>query len=480
MEISNFNFYKNKTVIPYLYGFLFALSIILINPWGGEDWGKIWIEPKLLVIQLLIILNLLVVLHHVSRYALVIPSAWKIGFGLWLLFLGFGVTSTFLSPFPLRSFWGLPSLGDGLFYWFFVAAFVVSNALLLHLKPKLIRYQVYGLLMGGVILALSIFIQVYDWRIDYTTTSGQISKINPEMLKSKIWKGQMPIGFYTNRGEVAFPLAIEVVLTLLGLLWGWIYPPLAGVVYLLVCTALFHTKCRTALLALLVALTCLLVRFRSDSKKRKIVICYGVGLFLVSYLIFKTSATLLTPELTSSASSESVKHGIKLNDFTSFGIRMDLWKLSLQGIAKRPLFGWGFDGLGIAFPFIADWTGQHQGYLFDKVDVAEILSLKEFLFTYLGVDGMVHVGVIMVQKAHNLIIDTAISVGIFGLISYISLLMFFLICAFKSTLLGIEAVAITYLVYTLTWYESGQFSHLGWWGLSVGLGCTRLFKGKKE
>jgi O-antigen ligase len=32
--------------------------------------------------------------------------------------------------------------------------------------------------------------------------------------------------------------------------------------------------------------------------------------------------------------------------------RSPMWTLSARGIKKRPLFGWGFDGFGIAYPYI--------------------------------------------------------------------------------------------------------------------------------
>jgi hypothetical protein len=110
--------------------------------------------------------------------------------------------------------------------------------------------------------------------------------------------------------------------------------------------------------------------------------------------------------------------------------------------------------------------------------VSEIKAIGNLLFIYLGTDGNEHIGIVMGNKVHNLILDTTISVGIIGLVSYLSTFAFFIWCAINSLFLGIEATAIAYLVYTMTWYESGQFSHLGWWGLSVGLGCTTLFKGK--
>ena len=112
--------------------------------------------------------------------------------------------------------------------------------------------------------------------------------------------------------------------------------------------------------------------------------------------------------------------------------------------------------------------------------MAKIIRVYDYDFDYLGVDGIVHTGYLITNKAHNLIMDVALSLGIVGLISYISLFIFFIWCAINSSFYAVEATAISYLIYTLTWYESGQFSHLGWWGMSVGLGCTKLFQDKKK
>lgn len=153
--------------------------------------------------------------------------------------------------------------------------------------------------------------------------------------------------------------------------------------------------------------------------------------------------------------------------------RLHLWQLSLTGIAQRWLRGWGFDGFGIAFPFIADWDGQHQGYLPEKVAVAQVLRLNDFTFDYQGIDGQFYTGILITNKAHNLVLDTALSVGIVGLVCYSFLWLFFMRKALRTPLVGLESVAIAYLVYAFTWYESAQFSHLAWWVLSVGFGVPK-------
>ncbi len=440
--------------LPTLYTLLFALSLILINPWGFQR-GEIWTQPKVLGMQLITTCNSWVMLHQQRQGSLTIPLIWKLGLGLWTLFLGVGLTATLLSPFPLRSLWGQSTLGDGWVYWVLLAAFVLSNALVLQIAPTLLRPQLYGLLIGGVIVALSIFPQVFDWRIDYTATSGLISLSSPQMLQSTVWRNQMPIGLYSNRGHTAFVLAVVGVLSFLGWRWGWVRPLPATVICILASTALFYTQVRGGGLALLVALAYLLWRCLDDTARRWFVQRYGTKLFLTS-CVFAIAALSLK----------------NLEHFSSG--RLHLWQLALRGIVKRLLWGWGFDGFGIAFPFIADFSRNHQEYLLEKVAVAQVLKLDDFSFDYQGTDGKLHTGILITNKVHNLLLDTTLSVGVIGLLCYALLWWFFLKCTVRTALLGIEAVGITYLVYTLTWYESAQFSHLAWWALSVGLGYPRV------
>ncbi|MHC5825300.1 MAG: O-antigen ligase family protein, partial [Nostoc sp.] len=73
---------------------------------------------------------------------------------------------------------------------------------------------------------------------------------------------------------------------------------------------------------------------------------------------------------------------------------------------------------------------------------------------------------ITATKAHNLFIDTALSVGIIGLPVYLGLIALCLWCVLKSPYRDIGAVAIAYLIFTFTWYESAQYTHIFWWSLS--------------
>ncbi|MFM2064655.1 MAG: hypothetical protein RLZZ507_4326 [Cyanobacteriota bacterium] len=138
--------------------------------------GEIWTQPKVFVIFLICIFNLLILWD--ARHDIKITYNWKISKLLWQIFLGIALISTIQSPFPLRSLLGQEQMGDGLLYWLLIAIFSLSNNLLIKQHPELARSQLQGLVIGGVILALSIFPQVINWKIDYTATTGKLIQDN--------------------------------------------------------------------------------------------------------------------------------------------------------------------------------------------------------------------------------------------------------------------------------------------------------------
>ena len=203
--------------MKHLYTWLFALSIILINPWGYNR-GEIWTYPKIFALLLITILNISIL--SIQKFDITLSRNWKISKLLWEIFLGIGLLSTMFSPFPLRSLFGQNEMGDGWLYWLLIAAFTLSNTLVLRHRPSIVRFQVNGLIIGGVILALSIFPQVINWTIDYTATSGQLFRDN--ILASTIFQTQQPIGLYSHRGHAAFVLAAVAVLAVTSWQKGWV------------------------------------------------------------------------------------------------------------------------------------------------------------------------------------------------------------------------------------------------------------------
>ncbi|MEG4508064.1 hypothetical protein QUA81_31075 [Microcoleus sp. F6_B4] len=55
-----------------------------------------------------------------------------------------------------------------------------------------------------------------------------------------------------------------------------------------------------------------------------------------------------------------------------------------------------------------------------------------------------------------------------GLISYAALWGYYIYLGINSPVSGIEAIAIAYLVFALTWFDCAQYAHIPWWALSTG------------
>ncbi len=404
--------------------------------------GEIWTQPKVFAISLICILNLLILWEDTEHLKL--PQSWKINRLLWEIFLGIGLIATVASPFPWRSLLGQEQMGDGLLYWLLISIFTLSNNLLLRLHPELARSQLQGLVIGGVILAISIFPQTINWRIDYTATSGQLLRDN--ILASTIFQNQQPIGLYSHRGHASFVLAAVAIITLVGWRWRWIRNRDAVIASILIIPALLLTQTRAGILAFLVAGVYWFYQSGITKKVGSFMLC---TLLVALLFIGVVSSTRQIEALNQFNFDNSTKI---LKQLTSD--RIYLWELSARGIGKRPLLGWGMNGFGSAYPYVinSNWL--------------KMTRLGEFTFDYQNSDGRHKTQALITVKAHNLILDTTLSVGVLGLVVYSLLLGLCLWLVIKSSYCGIETVAVAYLVFTFTWFECAQFTHIVWWGLS--------------
>lgn len=412
-----------------LYTLLYALSIILINPWGSSR-GLIWTSPKVFVIWLIVGVNLALLWEQ--RKALTIPRQWKISLILWTIFLLIGAISTLQSPFPLTSFFGQDQMGDGWLYWLLIAAFTLSNSLLLIVHPQLINSQFQGLLIGGMILSVSIFPQIIDWRIDYTATMGQI--IRADVLASSIFQGQQPIGLYSHRGHAAIVLALIAITAIVGWFWRFTTTKLTAITLILTVPALLLTSTRSAILAWIVASAYLL-----RGKYYKILVgIVPIAIIAIGIMTVSRPLDWSKPTIAQIMSSRS-----------------PMWTLSVRGLKKRPLFGWGFDGFGIAYPYIRN-----------PQVTPIVVNLDEFTYDYINIKGEISTREISTYKAHNWILDTTLSVGILWLLAAMALWGYYVCLALNSSLGGIEAVVIAYLIFTFTWFDCAQYAHIAWWMMS--------------
>lgn len=395
---------------------LFCLSIVLINPFG-IDKGMIWSQPKILAVELICILNLFIISQNWKR--LKFSLIWKLVALLWGIFILIGILATINSFGPMRSLLGQSIAKDGLLYWILITVFTLSNAMVLKLNPGIGRSQLKGLVIGGVILALSVIPQVIDWHIDYTITSGQLFKNH--ILRSTIYREQQPIGLYSHRGFASFTLAAIGIIALVGWRWKWINTRFSQVFLVVIISALLLTQTRAGLLAFAVGAGYLL-----EKKHYKLILTGALAKLAVGIVGI---ACILV--ITIFSQSRNVGGDSIISNFTSN--RNYLWKISTTRIKMRPL-GWGFDGFEIAYPHLPDGT------------------IKTIPIT--------------ATKAHNLFIDVTLSVGIIGLVVYLGLIGLCLCYVLRSPYRDIGAVAIAYLIFTFTWYESAQYTHIFWWSLS--------------
>lgn len=472
----------NFSDLSFAYSLLFALSLVLINPWG-ENLGAVWTASKFKVVIALTVLTWGVLLgtffwrkRRPDRVApFDVGRSWWLAAGLWLAFLGSGAVTILLSPVTFRSARiANNEMGDGWVYWFCVAALVLGNALLLRRFPKLFRAQLYGLLLGGLLSVLAIFVQVVDWKIDFTDTTGRIFQgSNPLTLQSGVPRSWMPIAFTSIRGHVGFIVAALGVLSLVCMVRGWLERRYGWPLYALFLVSVYLTATRGAQVAFVVGMVYLLVRFWRVPGGRRVV-AIALAPLLLGGALLASGITAAGQQRKMPSVQAIVKNPLK---FTS--ARSNLWPSALRGIEQRPLFGWGFNGFGLAWPHVNNFEvmwGQKlaRGQDGKPIGVVRILRNNHSSFEYLGTDGKPHRVFGLTNKAHNIFLDTALSVGIVGALIYAGLFGLFLVVTARGAAWGLEAVAIVYLAFGMTWFESAQFSHLAWWALSVGLAFYAL------
>ncbi len=481
----------NLSDLGFLYGLLFTLSLVLINP-RGVPYGGIWTTPKLYVVAALAALTWSVLLVLGVRYflkrtrgegaeTLSLPTGWGVAAGLWLALLVSGGVTVFSSPVTFRSARiANAEMGDGWVYWACIAALVLGNALLLKRFPSLFKAQLVGLLVGGVLSALAVFAQSVNWTLDFTDSSGRIwyevtRAPNLSRLESGIFRGWMPIGFTSNRGHVGFILSALTVLVLVCLTRGWLRGRVAWPLYALFLAAVYLTSSRGVLLAFGVGMCYLLVRFWRHPEGRRVM--------LIAFTPLVLGGALLGSGLVGSGWSRTLPplRTIIENPFGFTSARSNLWPTAVDGVRARPLFGWGYNGYGLAWPHVNDFDVKWRTYLArvpgkpkQSIGVVRILRNNHSSFEYLGEDGRRHRVSTPTNKAHNIILDTAVSVGLVGLTLYALLFGFFVWLTARGRGWGLEALAIVYLVFGLTWFESAQYSHVVWWALSAGLAFYAL------
>lgn len=487
--------------LGFVFGALCCFSLTLIQPWG-EPRADVWTDPKvysLIALTCLCYATLAGDAFFRWRYKegerLSVPRGWPLAAILWAALLAWGYYSARSSPVNFKNaIVAHVEMGDGWLYWVWVGAFVLGNALLLRRFPEFFKPQLYGFLFAGLLMVVAVGAQSVDWRLDFTRTMGQeVSTPNPDVqnrLLSNIYQGQMPIGLTSHRGHAAFVVAALGVLCLLAMVRGWLRPRLGWPLYALLLAGIFLTATRGAQIAFVAGLIYLSVRFwREKSLRRSLALAWtpllaGILAVGVAVLLGVPSVTrnmpsmeVLQKRVNTNSDARTINWNKVIGILTSD--RSNYWPVAVKGIEMRPLRGWGYNGFGLAFGYANDFNNRYKMNLAQTNDkkaipIEKIVGTDHYYFRYLGTDGARHLGALISNKSHNLFLDLTLSQGLVGLALYLALFVLFIVATVRGAGRGLEAVAVVYLVYGLTWFEMAQFSHLTWWALSAGLALCAL------
>ncbi|NJO50693.1 MAG: hypothetical protein HC840_16010 [Leptolyngbyaceae cyanobacterium RM2_2_4] len=323
---------------------------------------------------------------------------------------------------------------------------MLTNSLFLHHYPHLFQYQLRGILVGATLVALSMYPQLIDWKIDYTLHSGQVWEGTEHILATAVYRDHQPIGLYSHRGFAGFTLSIASVLALVAMKNRWLLPRTALPLVVLYTVTLSLAKVRGAMLGMLAGWFWLCLIAPQSRRVSQILILLSL-IGILSFGWATTERRVRNAEIYASTPFE-----VALKHFTSD--RVYLWQKAWIGFLARPWFGWGFSGYSIA----------NATQLCPEE--TNLVAVEDYYAYCRDVDGNVIEMKTESTKAHNLVLDQYVSLGLFGASSYFLLLGYYFLNLSRTSPAMLSA-SVTYIIYALTWYDSGQFSHVGWWIFSV-------------
>ena len=147
--------------------------------------------------------------------------------------------------------------------------------------------------------------------------------------------------------------------------------------FAMVCFCIYITEVRTALLGL-VGMT-VVIFFRTYRYNRKVFYIVMMG------LIFAVGALVLSGRIGQGISD--VKLWLEGNSNTSWGIRLELWLLSIKAFISKPVFGWGahpFSEIvasGLGFPQAIGFIRHFHSDFFNMLCTGGLVGILSWLGT---------------------------------------------------------------------------------------------------
>jgi O-antigen ligase len=157
--------------------------------------------------------------------------------------------------------------------------------------------------------------------------------------------------------------------------------------------------------------------------------------------------------------------------------RSILWNSAWYGIQKRPVFGWGADGLLAAMrerpisELSKDLTDKPETYV--KVRLRSDREYEPLIFIFDLPNGLEYVSIFGLDKVHNEYLDYAVSYGIFSVILFISIVLWAIYNSRASIIW--TSCLIAYLAYLFTWPDVVRFAPVAWF--IIGIASSYSIKG---
>src|SRR6185312_14913514 len=174
----------------------------------------------------------------------------------------------------------------------------------------------------------------------------------------------------------------------------WVY----GILIFAQAVILYYTATRGAILALIgglgvIALLSLMNKEHPKAKK------FGIGFIVTCFVLLGAFLALRNTAFVQKSDVLSRFASISLSELQSEG-RAYIWPMAVEGIAERPILGWGQDNFN---------------YVFDEHYSPAMYNLEPWF-----------------DRAHNIFLDWGVSGGILGLLGYLSLYVFLLLAIWKK------------------------------------------------
>ena len=263
-------------------------------------------------------------------------------------------------------------------------------------------------------------------------------------------EGQLPFVTFPGRGHLAGFLCIGLGLANYFLNKDKIYQ----IPVYLICCAIGATQNRSSLIALIAILVVLML---SQIKVRFWIAAFSLTAFGAGYLL--SQEVLYKDQNIVFRTQGNLSSG-----------RSILWQSALNGIAKKPVFGWG----GEVF----------QSYWADNLTKAELQEF--FRLSGFGGEYVEHLNgffilrdknqklvykTMIIWYAHNGFLDKSLSYGIVGSLLYLALLLY---ASRVSWGVGVAMGVIAYQVFLLAWFPT-ESAHGSYWSL-LAVACVGFRK----